>query len=250
MMDFKKAMCFSNENIKWYYLLFIFILALAYAITETFEITTASVILLFSVFFIGFGGIIGTKISGKLKNFKNSWELILKNTGVYALMSGIYAILEIIVVVIGVILMSLITAANVSSLSELNNIEELLYSLPASTLMILILLFFIFAFAIIILEFMKTLGLVKYFKTNKFSDNFKIGKYFKSIFTKEYLSIVMFCIGYAVLGIIIIGMFGVIMYLFGEKTPSIIVNLLAMILLYKVTSANYSLIADYQQDKK
>lgn len=252
MIDFKKSIFYGFNNIKWYYLFFIFLLILAYAITsalaDPLKFPTLSVIILLLFFPLVFGGIIGTKISGKIKNGEEL--LILKNTGVYALMSLIYAIAEITVAIIGMIVISLITTASVGSLTGLNDIESLIYGLPSGTLVGIILLFLIFGFFIMILEFMKIIGLVKSFKTNKLRHNFNISKNFKAVFTKDYFTIILFCLGYMMFGVILIIICSITLYLFGEIIPAIITNILSMILLYITTSANYSLIADYQTDKK
>lgn len=248
MIDFKKSIFYGFNNIKWYYLLFIFILITIYSIANALQNATISLIFLPLLFAI-IGGVIGTKISGKLKNLKISWKSILKNSGAYLLMSVIYLIIELAVIVLGVLLISVSATANIGELTDLS-IESLIYSSSTGTLLTIVFLFFLFGFAIVVLEFMKVIGLIRSFKVNKISENFKISKNFKAIFTKDYFTITMFCLGYGILGIVVVGLLWIIISLVNETAATIVANIFASLLLYTVTSSNYSLIADYQQDKK
>lgn len=248
MIDFKKSIFYGLTGIKWYYLLFIFVLIIIYSIANALQNTTISLIFLSLLFGI-IGGVIGTKISGKLKNLKTSSKSILKNSGVYLLMSLIYLIIEVVVIVLGVFLISVAATANIGELTDLS-IESMIYSSSTGTLVTIMFLFFLFGFAIMALEFMKVIGLVRSFKTNKFSENFKMLKNLKAIFTKDYFTITMFCLGYGILGIVVVGLLWIILSLFNETAATIVANILATFLLYVITSSNYSLIADYQHDKK
>lgn len=248
MIDFKKSIFYGYNGIKWYYLLFIFVLIIIYSISNALQSSTIALVSL-SLLLIIVGGVIGTKIYGKLKNIKTSYKLILKNSGIYLLMSFIYLLIEIAVIVLGVLLISVFITANIGELTDLN-LESIIYSSSSGTLATILLLFLLFGFIVMILEFMKVIGMVRSFKTNKFSENFMISKNFKAIFTKDYFTILMFCLGYGVLGIAIVGYLWIIASLFNETASSIIANLLVSILIYTITCSYYSLIADYQQDKK
>lgn len=248
MMDFKKSFFYGYTNIKWCYFVLLFILAITYAITDANELTTASLVSLFLLFIVGFGGLIGTKISGKLKTLKLSWKSLLKNMGIYTVASIIFFIAQIALVIIGVFLISLLVST--SSLTSITSIEELIYSLPSGLLVFMILIFLVFGFLIFVLELLKTMGIVKYFKTNKFKDIFRIKKYFKAIFTKDYFTIAFFVVGYAIITIIAVSIIYLLLSIFTDTIAMIIVNFLAIVIMYTVTSAHYSLISDYLVDKK
>lgn len=248
MIDFKKSIFYGFNEIKWYYLLFIFILIIIYSITNTLQYATISLISLFLLFII-MGGILGTKISGKLKNIKSSCKPILKNSGNFLLMSVIYLIVEIAVIILGALLISAFITASIGDLTY-QSIESIIYGASTGTLLTIIFLFFLFGIIIILLEFMKTIGLIRSFKTNKFSENFKIAKNFKAIFTKDYFTILMFCLGYVTFGIAVTGLLWIVISLFNETASTVVANLLVSLLVYIITSSSYSLIADYLQDKK
>ena len=244
MMDFKKSFFYGLENVKWYYLILLLILAIVYAITDAYELSTVSFISLILIFIIGFGGIIGTKISGKLKTFKHSWLKILKNMGIYTAVNLIFIIAQFALAIIGVYLIYSLAPKNITS------IEELIYSMPSGLLLSIILIFIIFSLGVLILEIIKTMGLVRYFKTNKFKDNFRIAKHFKAIFTKEYFTIAFFVIGYALITIVIISLIYLLLIIFTDTITLIIVNILAATIMYIITSTHYSLLSDYLVDKK
>lgn len=248
MIDFKKSIFYGFNEIKWYYLLFIFVLIIVYSIANTLQHATISLITLFLLLII-MGGILGTKISGKLKNLKSSFKPLLKNSGVFLLMSIIYLIVEIAVIVLGASLISAFMTANLGDLTY-QNLESIIYGASTSTLATMIFLFILFGIIVLILEFMKNIGIVRSFKANKFSENFKISKNFKAIFTKDYFTILLFCLGYITFGIAVTGLFWIVISLFSETAAIIIANLLVSLMVYTITSSSYSLIADYLLDKK
>ena len=245
MMDFKKAISFSFENVKWYYLVFIFVLACLSMISDTMAVISLALVLLFGV------GIIGTKLANKLKALKQSTVPVLKNTGMYTVASIIFLVAQYILLIIGMIpFIILASNANIGSLTETGNFEALLYLTPGWLILVSILVFIVFLVAVLILEIIKTMGTTKYFKTGKFGDIFKIGKYVKAIFTKDYFILLIFVLGYAFVCMLILGIIAFILTTISETVGTLISGVLIVLFMYIITGTAYSLVNDYLMDKK
>jgi len=251
MIDFKKAITFAYDNVKWYYLLFIFVLIGVYTITNLLGYQIATTIILFLTMFFAVG-IIGTKISGKLKTLKQSSIPILKNTGIYVVISIIFFVVQMIIAVIGILIFTLIVDKynNIGPLTDPSNIEALMYSMPTGILFLMLILIFIFCVVLIIIEIIRIMGCTKYFKTNKFEDVFHIGKYFKAIFTRDYLTIILFLLGCVLVGITIILLISGLTTVLSSELSQVVLFVLALLLMYSILGTSYSLVSDYLMDKK
>ncbi|MFA5746285.1 MAG: hypothetical protein WC932_05515 [archaeon] len=245
MMDFKKAISFAYENVKWYYLVFILALASLSMISDVMTLISLTLVLIFGI------GIIGTKLAGKLKTVKQSIVPVLKNTGMYTIVSIIFVVAQYILLIIGMIPFIIIASQlDLGSLTDAGNFEALLYSTPGWLILVSILVFIIFLVAVLLLEIIKTFGMVRYFKTGKFQDIFKVGKYFKAIFTKDYFILLTFVIGNTLIGIIILAIITFILTTISETVGILISGMLIILFTYIVTGTSYSLVNDYLMDKK
>jgi len=244
MIDFKNALTSFYSGIKWYYIVFILAIVCLSFISDTMAVISFILAIVFSI------SIFGLKLTDKLKTPKKTAVPILKNSGMILLVSIIFLITQYVLMIIGMIPFLLI-AKNPSFLSNPSDFEVLLYSTPGWQLIVAALVLLVFVIGVIFLELIKIFGITRYFKTSKFIDVFNIKDSLKQIFTKDYLTIVIF-----VLGIILISMvkLSIILFLvtiiFNETFIDKIVSFFLIIIGLIILIIHYSLVNDKLYNKK
>ncbi|HRT02793.1 MAG TPA: hypothetical protein P5513_02515 [Candidatus Diapherotrites archaeon] len=199
MVDLKKSLTFPFISFKFF--IIILILSFLSLINTTMAIISFCLILVIGT------GFFGTKLrQNKLEKYdKKTISSILSISGAYLLATIIFLAIEAAVIFIGVLPMYLYGLSNPFA-------DIASYNITLSVFSLILLVFVVFA---IFLEILKVVGLVRFFKTKKFSTffNFKINC--KFIFTKDFLVSFLFDIGYVciyVFGVLLLyGIFGLFM---------------------------------------
>ncbi|HOW29616.1 MAG TPA: hypothetical protein PK685_03020 [archaeon] len=244
MIDFKKALTSFYSGIKWYYIVFILAIACLSLINDTMAIVSLMLTLIFGI------SIFGLKLTDKLKTPKKTVVPILKNSGMLLLISIIFLIAQYVLMIIGMIPFLLI-AKDPSMLVNPSDFEVLLYSTPGWQLIIAAIVLLIFVMGAIILELFKIFGMTRYFKTEKFVEIFDIKDNLKQIFTKDYLTIIIFLFGIIFISIIKISIiFFLLTLILNETISGLITSAFLIIIALIVIIIHYSLVYDKLYNKK
>ena len=181
MMEFKNSL--RIPYLRFNFLIIIIVLALL-----TILGSTASFISIVLASFLTIG-LIGANIISTLKHYDSKTILkILELSIVYFVASLIFIFLQAIFAAIFLIPVFLLKSS-----IDINNISSF-----NSGMLIVILLFLIIIFGLLVLEFIKNIGYLRYLKSKKFEDFFSFKKNMKVIFTHNFLVAFLFLTGYLV----------------------------------------------------
>lgn len=182
MMEFK-------NSLKIPYLRFNFLLVIIVLAVLTILGSTASLISIILASFLTIG-LIGANLISTLKHYNSKTILkVLELSIVYFVASFIFLFLQAIFAVIFLIpVFFLRSSINVDNVTSFN-----------SGLLFVILLFVIIIFGLLVLEFIKNIGFIKYLKSGEFEDFFKFKKNLKVVFSHNFLVGFLFLIGYLIL---------------------------------------------------
>jgi len=243
MIDFKKALTSFYSAIKWYYLVFILAIACLSIFSDLMSALSIILILIFGT------AIFGIKTFGKLNNPKTSGVPILKNSGIYTLTTIIFLILQYLFIIIGILPFYIITK-NLAIFSNPVDLEVFFYTTPGWQIIIAMSVFLIFLIGVFILELLKIIGIIKYFKTNKFKEIFTIKNNLILIFSKDYLTILIFLIGTIIICLFLLFALFSIFGIFESGLLNSVFGILLIITIYIINITHYSLISDLIYNKK
>lgn len=168
-------------------------------------------------------GLIGSYINKDLNHFNSKTMLNISSNGlIYLLGSIIFLIFQSIFSVIFLLPMLGLNLIDITSVHSLN--LGLIFAL----------LFFIILFlGVLVLEFILNIGYIKYLKTKNFEDFFKFKKYFKIIFSQNFLIGILFLIGFfALILFLFLTIVAIFTFLFPEPILNYIVGFLLIIVIY------------------
>lgn len=168
-------------------------------------------------------GLIGSYINKDLNHFNSKTILNISSNGlIYLLGSIIFLIFQSIFSVIFLLPMLGLNLIDITSVHSLN--LGLIFAL----------LFFIILFlGVLVLEFILNIGYIKYLKTKNFEDFFKFKKYFKIIFSQNFLIGILFLIGFfALILFLFLTIVAIFTFLFPEPILNYIVGFLLIIVIY------------------
>jgi len=175
MFDLRKTLGFPYINIKFLWV--IFALMLFALISEVTLIISVALILI-----LGTGFFASLLNVGRLnKCDKKTWGNIFHFSGIFILVSIVFFIIEGIIVFIGFIPFYLITQS---------------ITINSALILVVSIIMVLFMVAAGIVEFIKLVGLVKYFQNKKFENFFAFKSNLKTIWTRNFLVSILFFIGY------------------------------------------------------
>ena len=175
MFDLRKTFGFPYINIKFLGIIFAFMI-LALISNVTLIISTALILIL------GTGFLASLLNVGRLNKFdKKTWGNIFHFSGIFILVSIVFFIIEGIIVFIGFIPFYLITQS---------------ITINSALILVVSIIMVLFMVAAGIVEFIKLVGLVKYFQNKKFENFFAFKSNLKTIWTRNFLVSILFFIGY------------------------------------------------------
>lgn len=244
MIDFKKALTSFYSGIKWYYLLFILILASLSVISEIMMFISVMLTVIFSIIFVGL------KFNNKLKTIKQTYKPILKNTFIFIIVSIIFVITQVIIFILGM-LPYLLIAKDPNILFNPAEFEVLLYTTPSWLVILCAIILLIAIFVVFCLEIFKIFGMLRYFKTNDFEKIFDIKENIKLLFSMDYLTILIYTIGVIFTGTFIFAILVFIIELiFSISVGNAISGVIFILIFSIINMIHYSLANDLTYNKK
>jgi len=201
MFDLKKSFGFPYIQIKFFWIFIL--LALFAMISETTFLIAAVLIPVIGV------GLYGTKLVDKLKVYNGkTWKSICKFSGVLVVSSIIFGIMELILVLIGAIPLIILGSKAVDGINALTLIA-MPYELLTTGVIVGIVILAVFVILAIILAILMHIGLMRYFKSEKFEVFFEFKKNLKILFSGDALVAILFMLGYSIMYLL----FAVIVFL-------------------------------------
>ncbi len=212
MLDLKKSINFPYLN--WKYFLPILLFSFLSLINDMFFLVTLLLVIFFGI------GLFGTKIIDRLKSYNKSYKYILKFTAVVFLVTIIFLIMQFIVIFLGSLPMLFLSFDFI-----LSNLSDSFLGSLSIGVVFGIIFFVIFLLFAIVLEFLKIMGLINYFRSNKFEDIFTIKENFKKIFSKDFFVVLFFLIGFSL-------MYFILFILLGSLIDNLIIKLFGFSIFY------------------
>lgn len=232
-MNLKESLTVFFKKIKWYHLVLILIVALIGSINDMLYFSSMFLVFIFSI------AIFSLKVNNK-NNF-------LKSCGISFGYFLSVLVVQYIILIIGM-LPYVILGKGISILADVNKFTTLLYSISSWKIIAIAIFLIISLMCVFLLELIKTINLINFFKTNKKKELFKIKDSLKTIFSLNYFIIVLFMLGIFVFSLLILVLIFLIFgsFLFVENISYFFI----IVFVYIISMAYYYLLSETKTNKK